>query len=166
MLTCLDMDEITRDEIWWQEENKLHQWSLATLGKGNVGDTWDSCCDKACNFGRSIGGSEYPKKGQTIRCWNPGFRSHRVFLRNESRSKKTDIPLPRIFLDYPDEAIKLRAFICTNLEKYMSRRCIIIFMIRFYYGLHIVVLIGGQMKRSERRLTKNGTQMKMLKCRW
>ena len=68
-------------------------------------------------FGRSIGGSKYPKNGQTIRRWNTGFCSHRVFLRNESRSKKTDIPLPRIFLDYPDEAINLRAFICTNIEE-------------------------------------------------
>jgi len=39
-----------------------------------------------------------------------------MFLRNESRSQKTDIPLPRKFLDYPDEAINLRAFIRTNLE--------------------------------------------------
>ena len=38
-----------------------------------------------------------------------------MFLRNESRSKNTEIPLPQIFIDYPDEAINLRAFICTNL---------------------------------------------------
>ena len=41
-----------------------------------------------------------------------------MFLRNkESRSKKADIPLPRIFLDHPDdEAMNLCVFICTNLE--------------------------------------------------
>ena len=95
---------------------KALEAAAETTVKGNVGDTWDSCCDKACAFGRSIGGSEYPTNGQTIRCWNVEFRYHGMFLRNESRSRKTDIPLPRIFLDYSDEAINLRAFIRTNLE--------------------------------------------------
>ena len=54
------------------------------MGKGNVGENWNSCCEKACAFGISIGGTEYSTNEVTIRRWNVEFRTHEMFLRNES----------------------------------------------------------------------------------
>ena len=37
--------------------NKALEAAVETMGKGNVGENWNSWCDKACAFRRSIGGT-------------------------------------------------------------------------------------------------------------
>ena len=39
-----------------------------------------------------------------------------MFLRNDARSKKTEVPLPRMLVDFPDETLELHAFIRKNSE--------------------------------------------------
>ena len=39
-----------------------------------------------------------------------------MFLRNDARSKKTEVSLPRMLVNFLDETLELRAFIRKNLE--------------------------------------------------
>jgi len=49
--------EASAYEVRWFGANircvkKALEAAAGTRGKGNVGETWDSCCDKACAIGK------------------------------------------------------------------------------------------------------------------
>ena len=79
---------------------KALEEAVVRMGKGVVGDNWTSCCDEAIVFAKCISGTEYPTNEDTIRCWNMEFCSRGMFLRNDSRSKKTEVPLSRMLINF------------------------------------------------------------------
>ena len=67
-----------------------------------------------------------------------------------------DIPLPQIFIYFQDEALDLRAFICTNLQE--------ISVEKVHHYIHDKLLLRIASFLSIRIQRNNGTQMKMMKC--
>jgi len=118
----LTREDVSPYEVMWfiakiRMVKKALENALKTMGSGKKGDNWEKCCRGAVKFGKVIGGSEYPTYYKQVAIWHAEFRTHGAFLRNRARSAKTAIPLPRMLIDFPEEAQELRTFIRTNLEE-------------------------------------------------
>ena len=96
---------------------KVTEFAMDILGSGITGNDFQLCCEKVITWANNtIGGSEYPTNSETVRRWHAEYRTHGKILMYRHPSKNS-IPLPRILVDNPEQAMSIRAFVRTNLDR-------------------------------------------------
>ena len=92
--------------------------AMAIMGSGENGQNFEKCCRNVVekvSAMRCLGMKQYPSDWQSVRKWHAEFRTHGKFLRGLHPSRYNN-PLPRILVDYTDQALAIRKFIKTELE--------------------------------------------------
>ena len=95
---------------------KVTEFAIDIMGSGKIGNDFQLCCENVITWANTIGGSEYPTNSQTVRRWHAEYRTHGKILIYRHPSKNS-IPLPRILVDNPEQAMSIRTFVRTNLDR-------------------------------------------------